>query len=166
MVRWSWCPLHWASPPNPSMRKLVIEPIIKIPIGSRLFGHPVVYIEPNFCYMNFRRFMYMGINTGLYIYRPIHIFVCCTVGFPLNIWVAASLCCIQICREERNLFGLIQLKGRSRWLPLPSQSRLELRPLNVVKRLKILGPHEPWSRHRPLPEQAVLTQDNPSRACR
>jgi hypothetical protein len=37
--RWSWCPLHWVSPPNPSMRKHVIGPIIKIPIGSRLFGH-------------------------------------------------------------------------------------------------------------------------------
>jgi hypothetical protein len=45
-VRWSWCQLHWASPPNPSMRKHVIEPIIKIPIGSRLFGHSVdLYLE-------------------------------------------------------------------------------------------------------------------------
>jgi hypothetical protein len=35
-VRWSWCPLHWASPPNPSILKHVIEPIL---IGSRLFGH-------------------------------------------------------------------------------------------------------------------------------
>jgi hypothetical protein len=26
-VRWSWCPLHWASPPNPSVRKYVIEPM-------------------------------------------------------------------------------------------------------------------------------------------
>jgi hypothetical protein len=43
-VRWSWCPLHWASPLNPLMRKHAIQPIIKIPIGSRLFA-PVIILH-------------------------------------------------------------------------------------------------------------------------